>query len=317
MRDQDRLAVWDRIDAWSQAEPDENLRSALREQIRRKALTRRGSLRGLEADQRDRARDTCEKLASPDPVRRHAWLFSAPWLQYSADELDEEDFDVDKRETRVDALRTEAMEEIWSSCGLDGVLALLSDGDGWTVGRYAARRAVGLWVATKVLRTCVSTDTESPKALDAFMQGFMSCLDEDIRSTVLSTLAENATLDQIVLLFKCAPFHDRTWRLLDRQNRHVRDRYWRTVFPAIARFTEAETTELIDRLLAAGRPTAAFCAVEFDWVKVETSRLKRLLADVISRDSESEGVRGSFQDRLAASLGGIGFTRRTSGRHGG
>ena len=139
--------------------------------------------------------------------------------------------------------------------------------DGWTVGRYVARCATDPQAVSEVLRTCLSTEAESAEKLDAFMQGFMSCLNEDTRSSVVSTLAETAAVDQIVRLFKCAPFRDGTWRLLDRQDGHVRDRYWRTVSPAIARFTESETTEIIDGLLAAGRPAAAFSAVEFDWVR--------------------------------------------------
>ena len=289
MPDQDRSAIWDRIDSWSRSETDEKAKAALREQIRRTVLTRRGLLHGLEAEQRDRARETCEMLASQDPIRRHTWLFAAAWVEYSADELDEKDLDFEEREKQVDELRAEAMEEIWSASGLDGVLVLLSDGDGWIVGRYAARCATDLQVATDVLRICLSTETTSPEKLDAFMQGFISWIDEDLRSTVLSTLAETAAVDQVVRVFKCAPFRDQTWRLLHRQDGPVRERYWQVVFPAMARFAESEATELIDRLLEAHRPRAAFFAVRFDWSKVETSRLKRLLAAVISRHSEPAG----------------------------
>jgi hypothetical protein len=183
----------------------------------------------------------------------------------------------------------EAMREIWSALGLDGVLALLSDGDGWTVGRYAAPCATDLLGATEVLRVCLATEVKSPEELDAFMGGFISCIDEDTRSTVLSTLSETVEVDQVVRLFECAPFRDQTWRLLDRQDGSVRERYWQAVVPAIARFTESEVTELIDRLLEAHRPRAAFSVVQFDWSKVETSRLKRLLEAVISGNSEPAG----------------------------
>ena len=67
----------------------------------------------------------------------------------------------------------------------------------------------------------------------------------------------------------------------------VQHQYWRTVVPYIKQFSEAETTELIDRLLEVDRPQAAFLAVPFDWGVVETSRLKRLLLAVATVDSES------------------------------
>ena len=287
--EKERSMVWNRIDEWSQTTTDEKERAALREKIRRMVLTRRGLLHGLDADQRDRAREICERLASRDPVRRHAWLFAGAWVEYSANELDEEDFDVEKREKRVDELRTEATREIWSASGFHGVLALLSDGDGGTVGRYVSRCAADPQAAKEVLQTCLSTEAESAEKVDAFMQGFLSCLDEDIRFTVLSTLAETAAVDQVVRLFRCAPFCDRTWRLLDRQDGHVRDRYWRTVWPSMARFTESETSEVVDRLVDAERSRAAFFAVRFDWDKVETLRLKRLLNAIATVDTEPAG----------------------------
>ncbi|HZL69716.1 MAG TPA: hypothetical protein VFC29_20580 [Candidatus Limnocylindrales bacterium] len=48
--------------------------------------------------------------------------------------------------------------------------------------------------------------------------------------------------------------------------------------------------EVIDRLLEARRPRAAFHAVHFALQEVETSRLKRLLNEVGSCDSEPAGT---------------------------
>ena len=289
MPDQDKLAVWDRIDSWSRTETDEKARAALRERIRRMVLTRRGIVHGLEANQRDRARQVCEKLASRDPINRHAWLFVNPWVEISADEQHEGRHDFEQQEKRRDLLRTEAMTEIWSVRGLDGALALLADCHPWTIGRYAARCAGDQEAAADVLRLCLSTGADSSGKLDHFMQGFISCVDEGIRTAVISNLAETLTVDQVVRLFTCASFRDQTWRLLERQDRRVRERYWCAVLPEEARFTESETTQIIDRLVEAERPRAAFFAVRFDWDKVETSRLKRLLMAIVNVNTESAG----------------------------
>ncbi len=286
--DGDRLSVWNVIDDWSRTETDDKARAELREIIRVMVLTRRGLLRGMETDQSDRAREVCEKLVSRDPVRRHAWLFAAEWLEYSADELDD-DLDVGEREKRVDERRAEAMTDIWSVRGLEGALALLSDSEGWTVGRYAARCATGPDAAIGVLRACLARETESPEKLDAFMGAFMAYFDESFRSKVVLNLAETSTVERRLRLFKCAPFRDETWRLLDGQDALVRDAYWREVRPVIARFTQSETTEVVDRLVEAGRPREAFFAVRFDWSKVETSRLKRLLAALVEVVPETDG----------------------------
>ena len=278
--DEDRIRIWNLIDSWSQAEENEKAKAKLREQIRRTVLTRRGLLRGIEADQRDRARETCEKLAPRDPVRCHAWLFADAWVERSADELDEEDLDFEKREKLVDGLRREAMSEIWSGRGHEGILALMTDCDASTVGHYAADCATEHGAAADVLRACLSTTTRTQEKQDDFMRGFLREVQENARSTFISTFAETAAVEEVVRLFTCAPFRDQTWRLLDRQDWRVRQQYWRTVFPSPARFAESETTELVDRLLEAKRPREAFFAVRLDWDKVETSHLKRLLMAV-------------------------------------
>ena len=285
----DRRSVWDGIDAWSRTEESEQARATLREKIRLTFLTRRGFVRSLSVADRTRAREIWEKLAPQDPVRRHAWLFARPWVEYSTDQLDDEDVGLAERETRMHQLRFEAMESIWSARGLDGVLELLTDCDGWILGRYAALRSGGESAAIAVLGTCLSSGAEPDGKVDDFMRGFLGSVDEDLRATLIASLAEAGAAEQTVRLFMCAPFCERTWRLLDQQDRVVRDEYWRLVHPAKPGLTASEITELIDRLLEAKRPRAAFCAVRFDWDKVETSRLKRVLTAVVNGSGEPAG----------------------------
>lgn len=299
----DRSSVWNAVDDWSRTETDETARATLREQIRRAVL---GLALAGKTDENRRAREAWERLASPDPVRRHAWLFASSWLAHSRSEIDD-DLDTGGRDTRIDELRTAAMREIWSAQGLEGALALLTDGDGRTVGAYAARGVTEPDTTVETLRACVSTASESSCELDAFLDGFIRCIDEDIRARVLSAVAETATADQKVRLFKCAPFGDGTWALLDRQDAGVQDRYWHEVSPTVEHFTETETATLIDRLLKAGRPGEVFSAVRFEWDIVETSRLKRLLSAIVEVDPDQAlkfGIESWSLSRALDSLDG-------------
>ena len=275
MTEPDRAAVLRAVEDWARTETDKRARALLREKIRVVVL-RWGRSRGLDAAVVDKAREAWADLGPKDPVGRHAWLFASGWLKDFDDDLD-----IAESDKRVDERRREAMKAIWSVRGFRGALELAAESDGWTVGRYAARCAAGPDSAADVLRTCLSTGSWSPARLDAFMGGFISCLDDDVRSAVIPAVAETAKTEQKVRLFMCAPFRDETWRLLDPQDARVRDRYWREVSPGMARFTESETSEVIDRLMEAGRPWEGFSAVQFDWDKVETSRLKRLLAALV------------------------------------
>jgi hypothetical protein len=79
--------------------------------------------------------------------------------------------------------------------------------------------------------------------------------------------------------------------MLDQYASEIRDRYWQEVFPYWnRRDSEAELSELIDRLLEAKRPRAAFHTVHMDWPRVETSRLKRLLTGVATSNAEPTGT---------------------------
>ena len=121
------------------------------------------------------------------------------------------------------------------------------------------------------------------------MQGFLQPVDDESRGSILSAAAEGADIARTVRLFRCAPFGQNTWRLLDGYGKEIQDRYWKEVFPHWSRHSEEELNELIDRLLEANRPRAAFQAVDFEWLRIETSRLKRLLRAAATVDAEPQG----------------------------
>jgi len=118
--EEDQNKVWDLIDEWSDT-ADESAKAALRERIRRFAFTRHGRNRNLGGITRDRAREAYDGLQPHDPVMKHGWLFADHWVQESADEIEEEDYDHGKRHERIDRLRREAMAEIWTELGFEGV----------------------------------------------------------------------------------------------------------------------------------------------------------------------------------------------------
>lgn len=304
---EDQAAVWNLIDSWSDANAEDRARAALRERIRRFAFTRRGRRRDLNETTRDRAREAYDKLAPADLTLRHGWLFANQWVEESADELEDEAFDLTKREERIQKLRFAAMKEIWAARGFAGVSALLEDSKApFLVGYFAAQCAAGETHVIEILRACLATDADCAAEFDAFMAGCIQSIAPDRRAAVLEAIAKQAGTDQVVRLLRCAPFGEQTWRLLHQQGQEIRDRYWREVYPHWNRPSEAEVTELIDRLLEAQRPRAAFNAVHMDWQKVETSRLKRLLFAVAGSNAE---LAGSFQlnsYEIAAALDELG-----------
>ena len=280
--EEDQLSIWKLIDTWSQTEENEWKRAELRERIRRSVPMRhqKGIAGGW-------ARKFYQELKPRDPVARNAWLFER--YHESADELRDKSHDWEERAKRIYSLRAEAMKEIWSVRGLDGALALLpklSERTTWDVGHHAASCASNTRSAMDFLRQCLILDKAPCEKVDVLMSGFIGSLKDTVRTAVLSSSAEIDGRSKIVRLFRCSPFGEQTWRLLSEHVREVRDQYWSSVTPGFVQPTEPETYELIDRLVEVDRPRAAFSIVRFDWEKVETSRLKRLLVAVATVDSE-------------------------------
>ena len=278
--DQDQLTIWNLIDDWStDRKTDDWAKARLRDIIRRTVLTRQESSDSGD----DRARAVYGRLTPRDIVARNAWLFAPTAFWDSADVMR----DWREQEKQIQTRRTEAMKEIWSVRGLEGAMEIISaKGDALSVGHHAAFCAADKRSATGVLLDCLSIATVSAEKVDDFMRGFIASVEDEVRSHVLSRSAVVRDINGIVRLFRCAPFGEQTWRLLDRQVEKVRTGYWKSVTPTTIERTERETTELIDCLLKVDRPRAAFCAVCFDSSKVETSRLRGLLISVASVDSE-------------------------------
>ncbi len=290
---EDRAAVWELIDSWSHANADDRARAALRERIRRFAFTRQGRRRDLNETTRDRAREAYQKLTPADLTLRHAWLFASQWVEESADEVEEEAFDLTKREERIHRLRLDAMKEIWTARGFAGVSAVLEVSKApLVIGYFTGLCAAGEAEVVEILRAGLATEAHRAAEFDAFMSGCIQSIPPDRHGAVLQAVAKEVGTDQVVRLFRCAPFGEQTWRLLDQQDQETRNRYWREVYPHWNRPSESEVTELIDRLLEAQRPRAAFNAIHMDWQRVETSRLKRLLFLVAGSNAEPAG---SFQ----------------------
>ena len=286
--EKDRQSVWKTINEWSQAETDEGSKAILRERIRLVVLTRPLRLGGIGAEHRDIAKEIYDRLAPRDAVLRHKWLFAKAWV--AGIELADEHLDLNRREAWISQLRSDAMSDLWSVQGIEGVRRLLADCDTWTLGRYTALQVTDQRQKADVLRDILSNSVDSRARVDNFVHGFLIACDQEARGALVAVVVHSFPVEHAARFLACLPFSRTTWRLLDQYEQSLQDQYWRETNPEPAQFTESETNEIIDRLLEAKRPRAAFFAVRFDWNRVETSRLKRLLMAVASENAEPPSV---------------------------
>ena len=275
--------IWDLIDDWVDAGVDDRSKAALRERIRRSALTRRG----LKGNSLDRAGATYDRLEPRDAVVRHSWLFANYWIEPSSDEIDEDDCDYDLHAEKVQELRSSAVGEIWLEHGFDGITAILTDcGAPAAVGDALASQIAESSGRVEFLRQCLSVSSNREADMNICIRGFLESIDDGARGKLLTKAARGLDTDRIARLHRCAPFRQHTWRLLERYGHEVLDRYWTEVMPDWGRYSDAELFESVDRLLEAKRPRAAFFLAHLNRSRIDTPRLKRLLLDIATVDGE-------------------------------
>lgn len=306
MSDRDQMAVWDRVDAWTEATRDSVAKASLRERIRRSAFTRRAERRGLKAKTRDRAREAYERLLPKDLVARHSWLFASQWVEESASELQDENYDHHGRAERIHGLRVEAVREIWLLHGVDGIAQLSARSEApVAIGHALASLLVDIDGAMAFVDRFLQITGQASDRADGCMRGFVHATTEAFWQQIFSSVKRSGAIDNVVRILKCGPFSERTWRLLAQADGEASARYWCEVVPYWNRHTDAELLEVIDRLLEVNRPCAAFHVVSHDWERVETSRLKRLLHAVGTSNEEPKAVRQMSDYEISDALNAL------------
>jgi len=252
-------------------------------------------VRGLSAATIEGARRTFESLEPRDTIIRHQWLFGRRWIEPSSDDVENHHSSHSDREEIIREQRSVAIAEIWDTDGQEGVIRFLSEGAAGDIVGTSLARVMPPAARAGFLKRCLDVSGELATRVDACFQGFLWALSGDERTPLLQAVIESGDLTRTVRLLQCAPFRGDTWRLVERAGRRVENAYWENVTPQWAQHNELELTRLIDRLLQAKRPRAAFWVAGRDWSLVETSRLRRLLYDVAT-----EKLRPTDQYRLDA-----------------
>ena len=305
----DQDEIWSLVEDWMADQRSDSEKAELRERLRRFGYATGRPSGRVTAVTRHRAKAVYDLLAPDDPAGRHAWMFAKSWVHDWPKETADGPL-VAGHLDRVRERRDQAMKEIWSVDGLSGVLGLLtSSGVPEIVGLHAARCVPELSDRVEIVQSCLSEKLPAELELgevelERFVRAFVEAADGGTCETVVSCVAAGLTPDQTHRLLLWAPFVQRTWRIVAEQEAGVRRRYWRkTRVPLIGLFSEAECVDLVDGLLGAARPFAAFNLVSMDWDAVETSRLIRLLrAMIAAREADAPLEQGMFSFHISKAL---------------
>lgn len=295
--EEDVEKVWQNITKWLATNPSEVQKAELREKVRRYTFTRRGHKRNLNEKLIAMARDVYQSLSPEDPVINHQWLFAKHWVDESIEELDDEEYDFEKREERIGRQRIAALQEIWGSGGLTDIKRLITTGDATNVvGWHLARDILESTDSENILHDFISDLSEDIEfSLNECIAGILSGSEVNTRNKILEKMIQQFTTEgkkgesKIIRLLRCASFKWDTWRYVEKLPGELQRRYWIEVHPRWAGQDATELKKLIDCLLNVGRPMAAFSVAHLKWKEIESDQLIRLLNEVPKSSNEPAG----------------------------
>lgn len=296
MSNEDQQRLIRLIEEWIANSPDDTDKAAMVEKLRTQ-----GFVAGRKQPRKSAAIDRflaslAERLHPEDAIHRHRWLFAESWIHESRAELEDEKLDHDARQKRIAEKRDAAMAEIFTSRGLEGVIEVLRLGNAsYAVGWHLSKAVLAEHIPPLV-RDLLANETQDMRAkLMSCANGLLNKNGEDealnFATQVMEPQNDNANLNDDVLLrlFQICPFNSATWAMVENEKPELADRYWRELVPNGWRLDAPEMQQMVDRLLQAGRPRAAFCSGSYDVEKLDGPTLARVMKAIAAGSDEEEG----------------------------
>jgi addiction module HigA family antidote len=296
-----QTCVWALIEAWAKDDASDADKGALREKIRVSTLSLRATRRSKKDAQAltlvEAAKAAYGALEPSDVLNKHAWLFREQWVEESADEIEEDNDNIDfnKRDERIQKLRANALREISDLRGVDGLLQLAKRGNAaWTVGAVAALEHLLdepqlVQLLKMALEPILEGEGDVHSNRNLIGGTLRGILDAETRMRVVkSTCADMSEEDSVRLLLLCTYSHH-TWSFVDKLGEAAQTKYWNEVVPDSLSHADDENNQSVERLLKAGRPRAAFACIRYSPSKLDAQVLYRVLSEMATGGNDKSG----------------------------
>lgn len=289
-----QVRAWELVSTWGGGSASDSERAKLREKVRTSALSGRAALRKKKSGNAEliaAAKAAFHALEPTGVVNRNLWLFKDHWVDESADELEGLDkLDYREREKRINRLRVCALQEVYQAVGPTGLLELASRGRAsWVVGVLtpeALESKTSLADLLTLAFNAVMRGVEEAPSFSSMIGGALHAIEDDgERGTMIATISRGRSETDLARLLTLAPFGRGAWNLVDDLGAAAAKFYWEDVKPNILRGAVDEKREGVARLLAAGRPRAAFSIVNHELEVLDVDMLFNLVS-AIAKDSD-------------------------------
>ncbi|WP_461611931.1 HigA family addiction module antitoxin [Cytobacillus kochii] len=284
--------IWDLIETWSYT-ADDTEKSILRERIRTSVFSLRASSKNKHIELKGHAQRTYELLEPTDTILRYVWLFRSPWVEESYEELEEENLDYKSRSAKTEALRLEALSELMSEKGIQGVLDLASRGECATIiGRLLSNILTDRSELLKAVENIIGIGPlgESP-VRQSLISGVMEALVSQGDFELIPQMVKQYESTDTVSLLIQAPFIKEIWDIIETLEAPVQERYWKDIIPdGIGNLGQENMQYAIDQLISVNRPRAAFRNVQYNLKAIPPKLLFRLISAITTCSTEPKGT---------------------------
>lgn len=289
---QERISVLESIDSWSQRQYDDSARSRVRESIRRFAIARPKATDVLDTESQKFVQKVYLKLKSTHPVMKYVELFrdrSHQTTDHESGEYLGSSTDPEDQNTTTQEKQDLAIKEVLKANGIAGLVELVSSTDSPSIVRkHLALSATTEDSIFELLEEYLSLQNRiSEDDLERCIKYFLLALDEERRVSIISRIVNCSDRNHINQVLRCLPFTESSWNFIRLQDSDIRRHYWSNITPALTPAVERCLPEVVENLLDVQRPYAAFHIAVFNWDRLETAYVKRILFGMATTDPES------------------------------
>jgi addiction module HigA family antidote len=319
MSDANQQRLVGRVEEWLAAGPEDDAKSELTESLRSLGYSAGKKPPKRAAQISKYLSGLVNRLQPVDPVQKHRWLFAESWINESRAELEDGKFDYEKREKRIADMRDAAMAEVFDAQGMTGVLSLLRNGNASYAVGWHLSKAITAEQAVELVRELIANDDVEMRAKRmTCANGLLNKDGEagalEYASNVMATKDGVSAIndDAIIRLFQICPVTGATWRMLETQRPELVGRYWRELVPNAWRLEADEMQEMVDKLLRANRPRAAFCSIRFEVEKLGGPTLAKLMQSLTVGGEDEDGTYQLDGYRLSDAMKHLNASRELS-----
>lgn len=277
-----------KVRSWIESSPSEMDIVELREHVRTRTMTSR-AIRQIKNNGKEdgyiSGKELYELLGPKDVVLEHLWLFSNSWVEYTPEDLCEDNLDHRARERGLEMQRKEALLDIVSKKGQPGIFELLKKSNaGFYIGHALFNDVLKSEEIESFILECLSIESTE---VDSCLSGILHQYDDEGRKDALLKVLNNINSSESIcrLLLAC-PFSMSTWSFLEEQESNIEDLYWRKAAPVWC--NDEEIFYPVGKLLKINRPRSAFQLAHYKIEKLDSKTIIELLKQVGTSDLEGD-----------------------------